>query len=61
VLILAARLFVQLAPRDVVEQTIAGRAHPRYNQERYNQEPYPGQNVDDENTVSTTWRVVDDK
>jgi uncharacterized membrane protein YkvA (DUF1232 family) len=47
VLILALRLFVQMAPADVA-QTIRGE-HPQPR----------ATPADDENTIDTTWRVVD--
>jgi uncharacterized membrane protein YkvA (DUF1232 family) len=48
ILILALRFFVQLAPDITVEQTKSD-ARRRAN------------GLDDENTIDTTWRVVDDK
>jgi uncharacterized membrane protein YkvA (DUF1232 family) len=47
VLILALRLFVQMAPEDVVQTIRGGRPQPRSTP------------PDDENTIDTTWRVVD--
>lgn len=49
VLILALRFFVQMAPTDVVQEMRGGRTQPP---------PHPST---DDNTIDTTWRVVDDK
>jgi uncharacterized membrane protein YkvA (DUF1232 family) len=49
VLILALRFFVQLAPTDVVDN-IRGKRTQTYSPRS-----------EDDNTIDTTWRVVDDK
>lgn len=61
VLILIAKLFVQMAPRDVVDQLNNGaRRRGSYEQTPYADPGAQGDVYDDQDTVSTTWRVIDD-
>jgi len=57
VLILIAKLFVNMVPRDVMDQVQGGTARNRNNT---NPSSYTDAH-DDANTVSTTWRVIDDE
>jgi uncharacterized membrane protein YkvA (DUF1232 family) len=52
VVLLAARLFVALAPKESINQAFGGRARPTGGQP-----PHP---EDDANVIDTTWRVLDD-
>jgi uncharacterized membrane protein YkvA (DUF1232 family) len=56
VLMLAARLFVALAPRDSVNRAFNGGAAP-------NTSPHaargPGYRPDDSDVIDTTWRVIE--
>ena len=52
VLLLAARFFVQMAPKDIVNDIRFGSG---FGQQHGNQSTW-----DDGDTVSTTWHVVDD-
>jgi hypothetical protein len=54
-LLLAARLFVQLAPADAVQRAFYGNSSTNHGRQRN------ANSVDnDYNTIDTTWRVVDD-
>lgn len=52
ILLLAARLFVSLAPRDSVNRAYSGRRNPS--------PPNSQPDEDDGEIIDTTWRIVDD-
>lgn len=63
ILLLAARLFVSLAPRDSVNRAYSGSgsASPPHDSS-YSQQhgPATGRPEDDGEVIDTTWRIVDD-
>jgi hypothetical protein len=64
VIVLATRLFVQMAPPDAVERALIrmGRLQPRTPSDQPDREVWDIWDDEiDENTINGKWRVVDDK